>query len=139
MCLLSKTKHLEKAPCDIAVYKVLCKNGLLYETPFTNTPIPTLEINGAAPFKAMGDIDIVYSDTISAFLLEKGLIHVCTDIWSALSTTSINGLKNYDIFRCIIPKDTLYIQGLNQDCGAKEIVFKKKVSKFWLGVCKMFI
>lgn len=127
MCLLKKyNAHPHNRPIiakeDIICYKQVCRHSCgLYETPYTNTIIPTACIENKVPFKAkINDIFEFFMDHVLGkyHIVEDGFIHVYT-----YPRYQFNHLT----FECIIPKGTKYFIGIEHDLAAKEIIFLKRL------------
>ena len=138
MCLMTKQHRLIKADKDIIVYKILrrTKTGL-YTTIYTETPIPTLEVKGDAPFKAIENV--IFRHYHGYYCISEGVIHTFATLDAALKEKTLFLDKTeYEIFRCVIPKGTMYVMGIRNDCASEEIVFKKRISNFRIKVYKLF-
>lgn len=127
MCLYKNDKyHPHNRPLiaekDIVCYKQVGRYSYgLYETPYTNTIVPTECIENKVPFKAK---------IVNKFRF------FCYHI---LGTTSIVGdgfihvykYPRYEFgpltFECIIPKGTKYFIGIRGDLAAKEIIFLERL------------
>lgn len=151
MCLtLSKTKVF-KAKTDIICYKILRKRinayGVVsFETPFRNVKIDKETLLGKKPFVArklsyishIPKMEPVSEQTFTNLLdsapcIDEGAIHTYRNERHAKSDLEIIpkqcGDCTFVIFKCIIPKDTLYYVGnfgKNICCYAsRQLVFKE--------------
>lgn len=128
MCLFKDNKyHPHNHPLiakeDIVCYKQVCRYSYgLYETPYTNTIIPTECVENKVPFKAkIGKIFKFFYDHVlgTTSMVGDGFIHVykCPRYQFGHLT-----------FKCIIPKGTKYFIGDHGDLAAKEIIFLERIN-----------
>ena len=147
MCLITKTRTPKRAKKDIICYKVLrtytYSDGTEeIDTPYQFATIPKDVINGEKPFIAKTD----EGDTVTEKRFER-----CAGYYDSFSAVNgcaihtfatkidaqaeVGSLKTYFgakciIYKCIIPKDTLYYEGDfegKKSFASHKIVFKKKV------------
>ena len=138
MCLFTKSKYPLIAEEDIVCYKTVRfdwdRGSGHFMTPFQHTPIPDDVITGKCAFKA--------SRTKSEVLLEKGYGHFsCSGLvvdygyihtWKDEKTA--RKVHTGPIFKCIIPKGTIYYDGYfngwigYESMCAEEIKFVERIN-----------
>ena len=152
MCL--KIKHgsgLNRAKEDIICYKVVrvdvrhtaILSKEIFLTPYQETPISNEVINGRKPFiakdykgeeineEALFEMEKPVLDTISGcaihtFATKNGAKTEATEI------RDIFILDKFCVYKCIIPKGTLYYEGIydhKKSFASHKIVFKERVLK----------
>jgi hypothetical protein len=108
---------------DIVCYKQVCRHSCgLYETPYTNTIIPTESIENKIPFKAKIDKKLRFFCAHvlgTTSIVDDGFIHVYKHPHRQFGLTT---------FECMIPKGTKYFVGFHGDLAAKEIIFLERVN-----------
>lgn len=146
MCLLIETETPKRAKKDITCYKVLrldtYNDGTeVVYTPYQFSTVPKNVINGKKPFIAKTEkgstitdkmfeqgrhcYGAVFGRAIHTFATKNGAIYDADLLKTYFGTNCI-------IYKCIIPKDTLYYKG---DFGgiksfaSQKIIFKEKVLK----------
>lgn len=136
MCLYTKNV-LQKAEKDIECYKVLKHYiGLEYSINIFCTPWTNTFVNINATFRAVGR-DTLSTNDDKTFIYSEGFIHIFKSIKDAIYYMEIldksknNSNIKYEIYKCIIPKDTLYVEGKtasNRDSYAsKKIKFIEEI------------
>lgn len=132
MCLYSKNK-LREAKRDIKCYKVL---KYFRRLNYLRTPFAKFPVDITKKLKAEG-LDSVILDENKIFIYGEGYIHTYKNIGDALSCmdhlnfTKPNSDIEYKIYKCIIPKGTLYVKGnaynTRTSYASKEIKFIKEI------------
>lgn len=148
MCLIIEAKATPKrAKKDIICYKVIKRYTFSdgtenLHTPYKFAPIPKDVINGKKPFTAKTSGGATVTDKMFERCgryfgdfgeVSKCAIHTYTTETGAIADADL--LKqyyggNFIIYKCIIPKDTLYYEGDFEGIksfASKKIVFKKMV------------
>lgn len=146
MCLIIETETPKRAKKDIICYKVLRlvnNDGTeTVKTPYQFSKVPKDVINGKKTFTAKTDRGTTVTDKMFEQCrryfgdfgeVNKRAIHTFATKIGA--KTDANSLKHYIggkyvIYKCIIPKDTLYYEGYfecKKSFASQKIVFKEKV------------
>lgn len=125
---------------DIECYKVLdTYSGNAFWTPYKRERVPDDAIKGKKCFRAQGKLEmreICYPGS-QLYEVEGGVIHAFVDREGAIKIArSFMGVVSIDIesipsiFKCIIPRGTRYIMGIESEgqICAKRIKFVEKVS-----------
>lgn len=136
MCLYSKDE-LRKAKRDIICYKVLehiIDKDLTIE--IFNTPCTKTFVDIKENFKATG-IELISVDYDETIMYSMGFIHTYKNIKDAIHyIEAINSLTSnlntrYEIYKCIIPKDIIYVEGKTANdrssYASKEIKFIEEI------------
>ena len=128
MCLFKDSKYHPRnrlliAKEDIVCYKQVHRYSYgLYETPHTNTIIPTECIENKIPFKAkiLNKFRFFcYHILGTTNIVADGFIHVYEYPLQQFA---------FSTFRCIIPKGTKYFIGTNDDYASEQIIFMRRVN-----------
>lgn len=126
MCLIkNKAFHPHNHPLiakeDIICYKKLQQIGDAYFTPCTYIQVPIECIRDKVPFEAtiFHKFNFIWRHVFGfGDFVEDGFIHTYQED---------NGRRNYEVFKCIIPKDTKYFIGENGDYASEQIIFAEQL------------
>ena len=114
----------------IVVYKVLYKKeyGISWYTPQRDFPIEfhnnkcVMESDMVSSYASDSYVDLVFQG-IHAFT-ESGIAIHASRFWET------NGfIKNYHVFKAIIPPFTKYFIGINDDIVSEKLIIKNKIIK----------
>ena len=112
MCLYTKETKLKTANEDIICYKILLHypSSPLFYTPYLYKEIRWTDIWLHNPIKAHGQVRKRKLHKDAPLSFNNGLIHTYQTIMAAKSSWFMLQ-EQYQLFQCIIPKGTKYIDG----------------------------
>lgn len=133
MCLFKDTKiHKHNRPLvakeDIVCYKILDYWSWSdeYYTPIQGEKIPNKCIKEKVPFKApiRNIFKFIRKHILGGSLsVEEDFIHTFIDVNKPFSER-----RDRVMFKCVIPKDTLYYVGIDNDYASRQIIFLEPVN-----------
>ena len=151
MCIHTEETRLRTADKNIIVYKIILvytqnkardvecdlnllesPNDYVYRAFYRYVPIGKECVEERFPYKGRG-IALPLLSHLRGYRYGEGLIHSFKTKKDAISTLEkgYTHMKNGIIYKCIIPKGTEYVSGINEEFlntyAAKEIVFEKPV------------
>lgn len=127
MCLVkNKAFHPHNRPLiadkDIICYKKLRQiEETVYVTPCTYIQVPIECIQDKVPFEAtiLHKFSFIWRHVFGFVdFVEDGFIHTYQED---------NGRRNYEVFKCIIPKGTKYFVGIHGDYASEQIIFAEQL------------
>lgn len=135
MCLSVGHNLVLVATEDITCYKiVVCDDKGRWCTAYKHTQLSEEQLSGKKPFYADG----VFVNNIFITIdrkVEGGAIHTFFDVKDAAYHAEHKNFPDFGVYeghvyRCIIPKGTIYIEGFyggDKSYASKEIIFKEKI------------
>ena len=138
MCLITKDNDYKRAVKDTRCYKIVVKDCSCncYETPIQKYPLPSSlknyeqeDFDGASLYE-------LYSKTLDRYFITKGVIHSFAKLKDARYLKSCEfcntKYRKYEIWKCIIPKGTIYYEGIinngNHGYASKKLKYLYKIS-----------
>ena len=132
MCLIATNKKPKKSKENVVCYKILDKIGDTYKTPWQRCLITNEMLNGEESFKPDADeIPNVGTRKSGGYIHSVNGYEEAQRLLDTLKRMFSDLIKNPVIFECVIPKDTEYFEGFDNNYysgfASNELKFVKEI------------